>query len=88
MGSMHTGLEELPNGFEAMAAYFGERAKGGVGLIITGGVAPNKQGQLWPGAIMLNDESQVDQHRLITFCMQEGMACMINVSVLQIFKRP
>ncbi|MFM7769650.1 MAG: 2,4-dienoyl-CoA reductase FMN-binding domain-containing protein, partial [Bacteroidota bacterium] len=66
MGSMHTGLEELPNGFEAMAAYFGERAKGGVGLIITGGVSPNIQGQLWPGAIMLNDEKQVEQHKIIT----------------------
>ena len=39
MGSMHTGLEEAANGFERMAAYFAERAKGGVGMIITGGIA-------------------------------------------------
>ncbi|WP_278421562.1 hypothetical protein, partial [Stutzerimonas kunmingensis] len=37
MGSMHTGLEEMPNGFERMAAFFAERARGGVGLIVTGG---------------------------------------------------
>ena len=44
MGSMHTGLEEAPQGFERMAAYFAERARGGVGLIVTGGVAPNEAG--------------------------------------------
>jgi len=42
MGSMHTGLEEAADGYERMAAYFGERAKGGVGLIVTGGIGPNK----------------------------------------------
>ena len=41
MGSMHTGLEEASDGYERMAAYFGERAKGGVGLIVTGGIGPN-----------------------------------------------
>ena len=41
MGSMHTGLEEQENGFERLAQYFSERAKGGVGMIITGGIAPN-----------------------------------------------
>ena len=40
MGSMHTGLEERPNGFERMAAYFAERARGGVGLMVTGGIGP------------------------------------------------
>ena len=44
MGSMHTGLEEMPDGFERMAAYFAERAAGGVGMIITGGIAPNEEG--------------------------------------------
>ena len=44
MGSMHTGLEEIENGFERMAAYFAERARGGVGMIITGGIAPNAEG--------------------------------------------
>ena len=45
MGSMHTGLEESPNGFEKMAAFFAERAKGGAGLIVTGGFAPNLAGR-------------------------------------------
>ena len=44
MGSMHTGLEEAENGFERMAAYFAERARGGVGMIITGGISPNAEG--------------------------------------------
>ena len=47
MGSMHTGLEEAANGHERMAAYFGERAKGGVGLIVTGGIGPNTEGSLY-----------------------------------------
>ncbi len=43
MGSMHTGLEEMPNGFERMAAFYAERARGGVGLIVTGGIFPNEE---------------------------------------------
>ena len=50
MGSMHTGLEEKPGGFERMAAYFAERARGGVGLIVTGGIAPNDEGGVYSGA--------------------------------------
>ena len=44
MGSMHTGLEEAPNGYHRMAEFYAERARGGVGLIVTGGIAPNAQG--------------------------------------------
>ena len=44
MGSMHTGLEEAPGGFERLAAFYAERARGGAGLIVTGGVAPNREG--------------------------------------------
>ena len=44
MGSMHTGLEELPDGHKRMAAFYGERARGGVGLIVTGGIGPNEEG--------------------------------------------
>ena len=44
MGSMHTGLEEAPDGFPRMAEYFAERARGGVGMIITGGISPNDEG--------------------------------------------
>ncbi|WP_340150968.1 NADPH-dependent 2,4-dienoyl-CoA reductase [uncultured Sneathiella sp.] len=63
MGSMHTGLEEIENGFERMAAYFAERARGGVGMIITGGIAPNAEGGM--GAKLSNAE-EVEQHRLVT----------------------
>ncbi|HAK63390.1 MAG TPA: NADPH-dependent 2,4-dienoyl-CoA reductase, partial [Alphaproteobacteria bacterium] len=48
MGSMHTGLEEKPDGFERQAAFFGERARGETGLIITGGYGPNREGRLAP----------------------------------------
>jgi 2,4-dienoyl-CoA reductase (NADPH2) len=72
MGSMHTGLEELPNGFEAMAAYFAERAKGEVGLIITGGVSPNEEGRLWPGAICFNQENEISKHKIITEAVHEA----------------
>ena len=44
MGSMHTGLEELKNGYSKIAAYYAERAKGGAGLIVTGGISPNTAG--------------------------------------------
>jgi 2,4-dienoyl-CoA reductase (NADPH2) len=66
MGSMHTGLEEVPNGFERMAAYYAERAKGDVGLIVTGGVAPNEVGCIAPGAAKLTTEAEAGQHRVIT----------------------
>jgi len=63
MGSMHTGLEEAPDGFERMAAYFAERARGGVGMIITGGIAPNIEGS---GGAKLQNADEVVQHRIIT----------------------
>ena len=66
MGSMHTGLEEAPNGFERMAAYFAERARGGAGLIVTGGVAPNEVGCVAPGAAKLTTEAEMENHRIIT----------------------
>jgi len=66
MGSMHTGLEEAPDGFARMAAYYAERAKGGVGLIVTGGIAPNFAGRVEPRASQLSFPWQVGRHRLIT----------------------
>ena len=63
MGSMHTGLEEAADGFPRMAQYFAERARGGVGMIITGGFPPNDEGGL--GSKLANPE-QAEQHRLIT----------------------
>ncbi|GGY09684.1 NADPH-dependent 2,4-dienoyl-CoA reductase [Paludibacterium paludis] len=66
MGSMHTGLEEAPQGFEKMAAFYAERAAGGVGLIVTGGVGPNPEGCVAEGASMLANEEEVPHHRLVT----------------------
>ena len=66
MGSMHTGLEEAPNGFEKMAAFYAERAAGGVGLIVTGGVAPNMAGRVMAGSSVLADAHEVPQHRIVT----------------------
>ncbi|WP_409261474.1 FAD-dependent oxidoreductase [Pseudomonas putida] len=66
MGSMHTGLEERPGGFERMAAYFAERARGGVGLMVTGGIAPNDEGGVYAGAAKLSTEEEADKHRIVT----------------------
>jgi 2,4-dienoyl-CoA reductase (NADPH2) len=66
MGSMHTGLEEAKHGFERMAAFYAERARGGVGLIVTGGVAPNLAGCTAPFALRLSLPWQVRKHRIIT----------------------
>ena len=63
MGSMHTGLEEAENGFVRLAAYYAERVKGGVGMIITGGIPPNCEAGF--GA-KLSTLEEVEQHRLIT----------------------
>ena len=63
MGSMHTGLEEAENGFERMAEYFAERARGGVGMIITGGIPPNREAG---SGAKLSTPEEAQQHRLIT----------------------
>jgi len=66
MGSMHVGLEEAPNGFERMAAFYAERARGEVGLIVTGGIAPNERGRPMKGGAMMVTEHEADQHRIVT----------------------
>lgn len=66
MGSMHLGLEEAPNGFERMAAFYAERARGGVGLIVTGGIAPNDQAVVFGGGAKLTTAEEVEHHRPIT----------------------
>nr|WP_294866074.1 NADPH-dependent 2,4-dienoyl-CoA reductase [uncultured Pseudogulbenkiania sp.] len=78
MGSMHTGLEEAPQGFEKMAAFYAERARGGVGLIVTGGVGPNPEGCVAEGAAMLAHETEVPQHRLVTEAVhaEGGKICL------------
>ena len=66
MGSMHTGLEEAPNGFAKLAAFYAARAKGGAGLIVTGGIAPNFSGRIDPRALQLSFAWQVAKHRTVT----------------------
>lgn len=66
MGSMHTMLEETDNGFERMAVYFAERAKGGVGMIITGGISPNEVGLPAPGLAKLSTPAEAAKHRIVT----------------------
>jgi 2,4-dienoyl-CoA reductase (NADPH2) len=66
MGSMHTGLEDRKRDFPRLAAYFAERAAGGVGLIVTGGFAPNVEGWLKPFAGMLGWPWQAPKHRQVT----------------------
>lgn len=78
MGSMHTMLEEAPNGFERAAVFYAERAKGEVGLIITGGISPNKAGVVAPHSAMLTNDEEVEKHRLITKAVHDegGKICM------------
>ncbi|MEB0208061.1 NADPH-dependent 2,4-dienoyl-CoA reductase [Pseudomonas sp. CCC3.1] len=78
MGSMHTGLEEQPGGFERMAAYFAERAKGGVGLMVTGGIAPNDEGGVYSGAAKLSTPEEAEKHRVVTRAVHDagGKICL------------
>ncbi len=69
MGSMHTGLEEAPGGFGRMAAYYAERAQGGVGMIITGGFGPNHESG---GLAKLETDEEVTQHRMITSAVHDA----------------
>jgi 2,4-dienoyl-CoA reductase (NADPH2) len=66
MGSMHVGLEEAENGFERMAAFYAERAKGGVALIVTGGISPNENGRPYGGGAKMTTEEESDAHKPIT----------------------
>ncbi|MFE6157951.1 FAD-dependent oxidoreductase [Streptomyces sp. NPDC056486] len=66
MGSMHVGLEEAPNGFARMAEFYATRARGGVGLIVTGGIAPNELGRPWDGGAKLTTEAEAQEHAGVT----------------------
>jgi 2,4-dienoyl-CoA reductase (NADPH2) len=72
MGSMHTGLEESRDGFTKLAAFYSARARGGVGLIVTGGIAPNFAGRLDPRASQLSFGWQVAKHRQVTQAVHEA----------------
>jgi len=78
MGSMHTGLEDRARDYPRLAAYFGARARGGAGLIVTGGIAPNRAGWVAPFAGKLTRRGEIDRHRLITEAVhrEEGHICM------------
>ncbi|WP_425040387.1 FAD-dependent oxidoreductase [Primorskyibacter sp. S187A] len=65
MGSMHTGLEETKD-WNRVAEFYAERARGGVGLMVTGGMAPNREGGVFPGAAGLFTDEDIDNHRIVT----------------------
>ncbi|MGW6349188.1 oxidoreductase, partial [Streptomyces sp. NPDC055080] len=66
MGSMHIGLEEAEHGFTRMAAFYAERARGGVGLMVTGGIAPSERACSFPGGARMTTEAEAAQHTEIT----------------------
>ena len=72
MGSMHTGLEDHARDFPKLAAYFAERARGGAGLIVTGGFAPNVEGTFYPMASKLTTRREARQHRQVTDAVHEA----------------
>ncbi|WP_280465702.1 NADPH-dependent 2,4-dienoyl-CoA reductase [Nocardia brasiliensis] len=80
MGSMHTGLEDRAWDTNKLAAYFAERARGGVGLIITGGYAPNRTGWLLPFGSKLTNKTEAYRHRVITKAVhKEGGKIAIQI---------
>jgi len=78
MGSMHTGLEDRSRDFPKLAAYFAERARGGVGLMVTGGIAPNLVGWLKPFSGKLSWPWEIHKHRIVTKAVhaEGGKICM------------
>jgi 2,4-dienoyl-CoA reductase (NADPH2) len=78
MGSMHVGLEEAKDGFARMAAFYAERARGGVGLIVTGGIAPNDRARPMPGGAAMTTQAEADKHKVVTEAVHAagGKICM------------
>ena len=78
MGSMHTGLEEEKGGFKKLAAFYAERARGGVGLIVTGGIAPNFRGRIAPHGSQLSFSWQTAKHKIVTDAVHQadGKICL------------
>lgn len=72
MGSMHTGLEEEKEGLERLAAFYKERAQGGVGLIVTGGISPSRVGRLAPAAAKLTSVKEQQRHEVVTHAVHEA----------------
>ncbi len=78
MGSMHTGLEEAKDGFNRLAVFYAERARGGAGLIVTGGIGPNEEGAVFQHAAKMSTEAESDKHKVITEAVHkaDGKICM------------
>ena len=72
MGSMHVGLEEARDGFNRMAAFYAERARGGVGLIVTGGIAPNDRGRPAPGGARMATPEEAAKHKVVTQAVHDA----------------
>lgn len=72
MGSMHTGLEDDHRKLDRLAAFYTERARGGVGLIVTGGIAPNRSGWVAPLSAKLTSQQEARKHRLVTDSVHEA----------------
>ncbi len=78
MGSMHVGFEDRASRFGKLAAYFAARARGGVGLMVTGGFSPNREGWLFPFASKLSSQAEVSPHRALTLAVhaEGGKICL------------
>jgi len=78
MGSMHTMLEDIPGGIDRLAAFYAERARGQVGLIVTGGIAPNLEGRALPMGHAMDNKEEAEKHRVITKAVHDegGKICM------------
>ena len=78
MGSMHTMLEDIPGGIDRLAAFYAERARGQVGLIVTGGIAPNLEGRALPMGHAMDNKAEAEKHRVVTKAVHDegGKICM------------
>ncbi|MEW6998085.1 FAD-dependent oxidoreductase [Colwelliaceae bacterium BS250] len=78
MGSMHIGLEEERGGMDKMAAFYAERARGGAGIIVTGGIAPNIAGWVMPFGGTMSRKSHAEKHKVVTEAVHKegGVICM------------
>jgi len=78
MGSMHTGLEERPDGMQRLAAFYAERARGGAALLVTGGFSPDAAGNLGPHPAMMASGADRDRHKVVTRAVHDagGRICL------------
>ncbi|MDG2449986.1 MAG: NADPH-dependent 2,4-dienoyl-CoA reductase, partial [Saprospiraceae bacterium] len=78
MGSMHTMLEDVPGGHERMAQFYRERAKGQVGLIVTGGFSPNEEARALPMGEPMATKEEAEKHKIVTKAVHDegGKICL------------